>query len=284
MRNWIYTALLYIAPQHLLTLLMYKLTRARFAPWKNWQMRWFIKRYNVDMSLAIEENTLKYPDFNTFFTRALKPEARPIAANEAALVCPADGTVSQAGNIEHDRLFQAKGHYYTLSDLLAGDEKLAATYIDGDFATIYLSPRDYHRVHMPCEAVLQSMTYVPGKLFSVNDYTARNVPRLFARNERIICTFMTQHGPMILILVGAFNVGSMETIWHGMVTPPYGRKICHWRYDDQHIGLQKGEEMGRFNMGSTVIMLLPKGYAELVPAVHSSAHVVMGQELFYIKQ
>ena len=192
--------------------------------------------------------------------------------------------MSQAGTIEKNRLFQAKGHYYTLEDLLGGDTKLARQFIDGSFATIYLSPRDYHRVHMPCEAELKNMTYVPGKLFSVNHYTAENVPNLFARNERIISTFMTQQGPMVLILVGAFNVGSMETVWHGMVTPPYGKRICHWNYDGKHIGLQKGEEMGRFNMGSTVIVLLPKDTCEPAPGIQHAEHVVMGQDLFIKKQ
>jgi len=281
MRNWFYTQMLYILPQHLLSLLMFKLTRIRYARWKNWQMRWFINRYHVDMSEAQEPDTEKYAYFNAFFTRALKPSARPLSDNPEALISPADGTISEAGSIDGERILQAKNHNYTLSALLAGDDSLANQFVDGTFATIYLSPKDYHRVHMPCDGVLQQMVYVPGKLFSVNQYTADHVPGLFARNERVISIFNTDYGPMALILVGAFNVGSMETVWHGMVTPPYGHQLAQWDYRQQNIGLRRGEEMGRFNMGSTVIVLMPKQTVEANAVLQNARNIQMGQDLFY---
>ena len=220
-----------------------------------WIIRRFVAKYGVDMSEALESDMARYASFNDFFTRALKPGARPIAAN--ALICPVDGAVSQFGRIDGDQIFQAKGHNYGTTALVGGDASLAAQFAHGSFATIYLSPRDYHRIHMPCDGVLERMIYVPGDLFSVNPTTARGVPGLFARNERVVCVFDTERGPFALVLVGATIVGSMATAWHGVINPPRGGAVREWRYDDRTIALKKGEEMGRFLLGSTVVMLFP---------------------------
>ena len=208
-----------------------------------WAIRRFIQQYQVNMQEAAEPDPSAYTSFNAFFTRALRPGARPLADSD--LVCPVDGAVSQLGNIDAGRIFQAKGHDYTATALLAGDGKLAEHFVDGQFATIYLSPRDYHRIHMPCAGRLQQMTYVPGALFSVNPATARAVPDLFARNERVVCLFDTARGPLALVLVGATIVGSMATSWHGVVNPPrtYWPRI--WRYEQGSVELARGEEMGR---------------------------------------
>lgn len=220
-----------------------------------WIIRNFVAKYGVDMSEAIESDIARYASFNEFFTRALKPGARPIA--DAPLVCPVDGAISQFGPIAGDQIFQAKGHRYTTTALVGGDAGLAAQFQDGSFATLYLSPRDYHRIHMPCDGRLTRMIYVPGALFSVNPTTARGVPGLFARNERVVCVFKGDHGPFVLVLVGATIVGSMATVWHGVVNPPRGGEIREWRYDDPALRFAKGQEMGRFLLGSTVVMLFP---------------------------
>jgi phosphatidylserine decarboxylase len=198
-----------------------------------------------------------YPTFNEFFTRALKPGARPLA--QADLICPVDGAISQFGAIDGDRIFQAKGHHYTAQALVGGDGALAAHFHDGLFATLYLSPRDYHRIHMPCAGRLLRMIHVPGDLFSVNPATARGVPGLFARNERVVCVFDSDAGPWVLVLVGATIVGSMATVWHGVVNPPRPGTVREWTYHDQDIRLAQGQEMGRFLLGSTVVMLFPAG-------------------------
>jgi phosphatidylserine decarboxylase len=215
----------------------------------------FIARYGVDMSEAAEPDPAAYASFNAFFTRALKPGVRPLA--DADWICPVDGAISQIGAIEGGQIFQAKGHHYSATALVGGDAQLASQFSDGHFATIYLSPRDYHRIHMPCAGRLRRMIYVPGALFSVNPVTARGVPGLFARNERVVCVFDTAYGPMVLVLVGATIVGSMGTVWHGIVNPPRPGRIQEWRYDDQPVELAQGEEMGRFQLGSTVVMLWP---------------------------
>jgi len=264
-----------IIPQHGLSRLIYKLTRIQ-TPWfKNWSINWFIKRFNVDMSLAVEPEPEAYKDFNSFFTRALRQETRPVC--EQGICSPVDGTISQIGQIHGSTLLQAKHHDYDLTALLGGSATLASNFIDGHFCCIYLSPRDYHRIHMPVDASLREMTYVPGKLYSVNTYTAETVPRLFAINERVINIFDTASGPFALIQVGAINVGSMETVWHGMVTPPYGKEITTWRYEKQTVELKRGEEMGRFNMGSTVIMLFVKDAINWQENLTSSDAVRMGQ-------
>jgi phosphatidylserine decarboxylase len=241
-------------------------------------IRWFIKRYGVDMSEAANPDPAAYASFNDFFTRPLGPEARPLA--DAAFLCPVDGAISQFGRIERDQIFQAKGHRYTTTALLGGDRDLASRFDDGDFATLYLSPRDYHRIHMPTDGRLTRMIHIPGALFSVNPATARGVPGLFARNERVVCVFENANGhPFVLTLVGATIVGSMATVWHGTVNPPRSGQLREWRYDGQRIVLEKGEEMGRFLLGSTVVMLFPQGMLDFDPAWTPARPVRMGEAM-----
>ncbi|MBQ92459.1 phosphatidylserine decarboxylase [Marinobacter sp. DSM 26671] len=226
---------------------------------KNRVIKWFIGRYGVDMSEAAEPNPEAYATFNDFFTRELKPGIRPLADGEKTLVSPVDGAISQLGQVTGDRVFQAKGQSFSLSELLGGEEATTAPFADGEFSTIYLSPKDYHRIHMPMAGTLRQMIHVPGKLFSVNPVTAENVPNLFARNERVVCIFDTASGPMALVLVGAMIVGSVETRWAGVVVPG-SRQVTSTLYEgEQAISFDKGEEMGRFRLGSTVIMVMPKG-------------------------
>ncbi len=220
-------------------------------------IRWFIGRYGVNMAEAQQPDPAAYQSFNEFFTRPLKQGARSLATS--TWVSPVDGAISQLGPIRKDQVFQAKGHSYSTTALVGGDAALAKQFEDGHFATLYLSPKDYHRIHMPCDGRLLRMIHVPGELFSVNPATARGVPGLFARNERVVCLFETPHGPMVLTLVGATIVGSMATTWHGVVNPPRPGQIRDWRYDDQSISFRQGDEMGRFLLGSTVVMLFPKG-------------------------
>ncbi len=226
---------------------------------KNRVIKWFIGRYGVDMSEAAEPDPEAYPTFNAFFTRALKPGIRPLADGEKTLVSPVDGAISQLGQVTGDRVFQAKGQSFSLSELLGGEEATTAPFANGEFSTIYLSPKDYHRIHMPMAGTLRQMIHVPGKLFSVNPVTAENVPNLFARNERVVCIFDTDSGPMALVLVGAMIVGSVETRWAGVVVPG-SKQVTSTRYEGERaISFTKGEEMGRFRLGSTVIMVMPKG-------------------------
>ena len=219
-------------------------------------IRWFVGKYGVDMTEAADPDIASYASFNAFFTRALRPGARPLA--RADLICPVDGAISQFGPIERDQIFQAKGHRYSTTALVGGDAALAAQFQDGSFTTLYLSPKDYHRIHMPCAGRLLRMIHVPGALFSVNPTTARGVPGLFARNERVVCVFEGAHGPFVLVLVGATIVGSMSTVWHGVVNPPRVKAARNWSYADQSIRFEQGDEMGRFLLGSTVVMLFPK--------------------------
>jgi phosphatidylserine decarboxylase len=267
----------YLLPKQALTQLAGKFASAPFS-WTPAVIKWFIGRYNVNMAEAANPDIHSYATFNDFFTRALKSGARPLA--DADFVCPVDGAISQFGQIEKDQLFQAKGHTYSTTALVGGDAALAAQFQDGDFATIYLSPKDYHRIHMPCAGRLTRMIYVPGDLFSVNPVTARGVPGLFARNERVVCVFDTAHGPFVLTLVGATIVGSMATTWHGVVNPPRTRDVREWRYDDQQITFNKGDEMGRFLLGSTVVMLFQKDAlqfnAQWSPALPVRMGEVMG--------
>jgi phosphatidylserine decarboxylase len=238
-------------------------------------IRWFVGRYGVNMSEAANPDIASYPSFNDFFSRPLKPGARPLA--QVDLVSPVDGAISQYGPIRRDQIFQAKGHDYSTTALVGGDAQLAARFEDGHFATLYLSPKDYHRIHMPCDGRLARMIYVPGDLFSVNPATARGVPGLFARNERVVCVFETAHGPFVLTLVGATIVGSMATVWHGLVNPPRSKQVREWRYDDQAITLKQGDEMGRFLLGSTVVMLWPKGPLNFNPAWAPGKGIRMGE-------
>ena len=241
-------------------------------------IRWFVGKYGVNMAEAANPDVTSYSTFNDFFTRALKPGARPLAA--ADLICPVDGALSQFGQIEGDQVFQAKGHHYSTTALVGGDRDLAARFDNGRFATIYLSPRDYHRIHMPAAGRLQRMIYVPGELFSVNPATARGVPGLFARNERVVCVFESARGPFVLVLVGATIVGSMATVWHGVVNPPRTKAVRDWRYDgEQAVQLAQGAEMGRFLLGSTVVMLFPQGPCRFNPAWTPGGPVRLGQAM-----
>jgi len=242
-----------------------------------WIIRRFVAKYGVDMAEALDSDIASYPSFNEFFTRALKPGARPIA--QADLVSPVDGAISQFGPIEGDQIFQAKGHSYTTTALVGGDAVLAAQFAHGSFATLYLSPKDYHRIHMPCDGRLLRMVYVPGELFSVNPTTARGVPGLFARNERVVCVFESARGPFVLVLVGATIVGSMATVWHGVVNPPRGGELREWHYADQQIVLKQGEEMGRFLLGSTVVMLFPPPPVSFNPQWSPARSIRLGESM-----
>ena len=245
----------HLLPKQALTILAGSIASARAGRLTHALIRWFVNRYDVEMAEAAEPDPTRYASFNDFFTRALRDGTRPLA--RADWICPVDGAISQCGDIEHDRLFQAKGHHYTVDALLGGDAQQAELFAGGRFATLYLSPRDYHRIHMPCDARLMSMVHVPGTLFSVNPDTARAIAGLFARNERVVCRFDTSHGPMVMVLVGATIVGSMATVWHGTVNPPRPGSIRRWRYEQTPIDLKQGDEMGRFMLGSTVIVLWP---------------------------
>ena len=243
----------YLMPKLAMTRLAGRIASAEWGALTTWVIEGFISRYKVNMSEAVHEDPAHYKSFNEFFTRPLKEGVRPLASS--TWVCPVDGAISQCGAIELDQIFQAKGHQYSTRALVGGDAALAAQFQNGQFATLYLSPRDYHRIHMPIAGKLLRMIHVPGDLFSVNPTTARGVPGLFARNERVVCEFETAQGPMVLVLVGATIVVSMATVWHGQVNPPRPGMVREWQYDTQNVLLQKGEEMGRFLLGSTVVML-----------------------------
>jgi phosphatidylserine decarboxylase len=248
----------YALPQHALSKLMSFLTHSENKALKNFMIAQVIKHYGVNMEEAKDQNLDAFKSFNHFFTRELKLDVRSLADGKDTIVSPADGSVSQAGKIMGGKIFQAKGMSFTAVDLLGGDAKRAKPFEEGEFATIYLSPKDYHRLHMPLTGTLKEMVHIPGKLFSVNTATTRSVPGLFARNERVAAIFDTEIGPMALVLVGAIFVSSIETVWHGVVTPPTAPSVKIWNYEHQPISLNKGEEMGRFNMGSTIIILFGK--------------------------
>ena len=270
------TALLRILPHHLLSGIMYRVARSEIGWLKNLIIRFVVKRFDVDMSLAVNQDPLSYPSFNAFFTRELRPEVRPV--DRDGVVSPVDGKVSQCGHIAADRLLQAKGHDFSLSALLAGDATQAGLFENGDFATIYLSPRDYHRIHMPLSGTLREMVFVPGDLFSVSEATTQLVPGLFARNERVICYFDTARGPMAVILVGAIFVGSMQTVWHGEVRGK-GKQVERWTYAGHEAPrFDTGEEIARFNMGSTVILLHPQHAVDMVAGLRGKT-VRMGERI-----
>ena len=274
----------YIMPQLYLTQLAGWFAQQKWGAVTHFVIKAFAKKYNVDMSEAKKENFSDYESFNQFFIRELKDGARKINENPTALCLPADGRVSQIGHIDDERLLQAKGHFFSLSDLLAGDEELVNTFKNGEFATIYLSPRDYHRVHMPCDATLRKMIYVPGDLFSVNPFLAEHVPNLFARNERVICVFDTAFGPMAQILVGATITASMSTVWAGVINPPRTGEVKVWTYQgDSAIKLTKGQEMGAFQLGSTVINLFPANSVALAEHLEVDVPVRMGEILATMK-
>jgi len=267
----------YLIPKQALTVLAGKLAGARAGSLTTSVIRWFVQRYGVNMAEAANPDVAAYPTFNEFFTRPLRDGARPLAAAE--FICPVDGAISQFGAIERDQIFQAKGHSYSTTALVGGDRELAAQFEDGAFATLYLSPRDYHRIHMPCDGRLTRMIYVPGALFSVNPTTARGVPGLFARNERVVCVFDSPHGPFVLTLVGATIVGSMATVWHGVVNPPRPGHLREWQYADRQIAFRQGDEMGRFLLGSTVVMLCPKGVMQFNPDWAPTRAIRLGEAM-----
>lgn len=267
-------------PKQALTVFAGKVASVRGGTLTSHMISRFIARYGVNMSEAANSDPTSYATFNDFFTRALKPGTRPLA--QADLICPVDGAVSQYGHIEKNQIVQAKGHHYSTTALVGGDAKLAAEFDGGSFATIYLSPKDYHRIHMPCAGQLKRMIYVPGELFSVNPATARGVPGLFARNERVVCVFDSASGPFVLVLVGATIVGSMATVWHGVVNPPRVRQVREWHYSaggKQSVKLKKGEEMGRFLLGSTVVMLWPRSPLQFDPSWHAGKVVRLGEAM-----
>ena len=270
----------HLLPKQALTSLAGALARMQGGAATTAAIRWFIGRYGVNMSEAADPDPAAYASFNHFFTRALKPGARPLA--QADLLCPVDGAISQFGAIDGERIFQAKGHDYTATALVGGDAALAAHFHGGHFATLYLSPKDYHRIHMPAAGRLLRMIHVPGALFSVNPVTARGVPGLFARNERVVCVFDgdgVNAGPWVLVLVGATIVGSMATVWHGVVNPPRPGTLREWAYNDQRIELARGAEMGRFLLGSTVVMLFPRGPLRFNPDWQPGGAIRMGQPM-----
>ena len=275
----------YVTPQLTLSRLAGRLADYDRSPaLKNRVISWFIDRYGVNMSEAAESDPTAYDSFNAFFTRALKPGARTVDQTADVFVSPVDGAISQLGQVTaDDRVFQAKGQSFSLTELLGGDEKRAEAFREGEFSTIYLSPKDYHRIHMPVAGTLKEMVYVPGKLFSVNPVTAENVPNLFARNERVACIFDTEAGPMALVLVGAMIVGSVETTWAGVVAPKPS-KVTEWQYSgDQAVRFEKGDEMGRFRLGSTVVLVMPKGAVNWNADQVASKAVQMGEAFGQLK-
>ncbi|NBI41161.1 phosphatidylserine decarboxylase [[Haemophilus] felis] len=270
----------YLMPQLYLTRLAGWFAKQQWGAVTHFVIKLFAKKYNVDMTEAAKPNFKDYASFNEFFIRPLKENARPINQDSNALCLPADGRISECGHIDNDLLLQAKGHYFSLNDLLAQDAELVEQFKQGEFATIYLSPRDYHRVHMPCDGTLHKMIYVPGDLFSVNPFLAEHVPNLFARNERVICVFDTAFGKMVQILVGATVTASMSTVWAGVINPPRPEQVTTWTYDgDNAIQLQKGQEMGAFQLGSTVINLFEKDHVQLADHLQVNVPVRMGEIL-----
>lgn len=269
----------YLIPQHALSRFAGWVAHCQFSPVKNYLINWFIKRYNVNMQEAANTDPYSYPDFHTFFIRTLKAEVRPIASADNLLISPVDGAVSQIGKIEAGRIFQAKRFKFNLLELLGNRKDIAPLFTDGQFATLYLAPKDYHRVHMPVTGKLVSMTYVPGQLFSVNRQTTEHVPNLFARNERVICLFETVMGPMAVILVGAMIVASIHTVWAGQVTPVRTKTIQTWTYSSRVLTFAKGEEIGHFKLGSTVILLFGPQQINWQKMLATGAEVKMGQEI-----
>ncbi len=278
-RQRAFIALQHRLPHHLLSRIVHYAARCPYGPWKNFLIRRFLQAFAVNLAEAAEPDTFAYPHFNAFFTRALRPDARRIDPDARAVVSPVDGTVSQAGRIEDRELFQAKGHHFSLDALLAGDRLLVEAFRDGEFATIYLAPYNYHRIHMPLSGSLTATIHVPGRLFSVNAAMTAQVPELFARNERIICTFDTLCGRLAVILVGALFVGSMSTAWAGEITPVARQRPTLLPAPAAPVRLERGAEMGRFNMGSTVIVLLERGRVRWLDSLLAGAVVKTGQRI-----
>jgi phosphatidylserine decarboxylase len=272
----------YLLPKQALTTLAGRVAGAKGGVWTTNLIRWFVTKYGVNMDEAVNPDIASYSSFNEFFTRPIKPAARPLA--DADFICPVDGAISQFGAIDDHQIFQAKGHKFTTAELVGGDASLAAHFQHGAFANLYLSPKDYHRVHMPCGGRLTRMIFVPGALFSVNPTTALGVPNLFARNERVVCVFESDHGPFVIALVGATIVGSIETVWHGVVNPPGTREVREWRYDPEQWVFRQGDEMGRFSLGSTVVLLFTKqSELQFNPRWAPQAGVRMGETMANVR-
>ncbi len=266
----------YLLPKQGLTRLAGRVAGAKGGSYTTTLIRWFVQQYGVNLEEAANPDIASYSSFNEFFTRPLRAGVRPLA--KADFVCPVDGAISQFGDIKDHQIFQAKGHSFSTAALVGGDESLAAQYQHGSFANLYLSPKDYHRLHMPCDGRLTRMIYVPGALFSVNPTTARGIPGLFARNERVVCVFESpEHGTFVSVLVGATIVGSMATVWHGLVNPPRPGELREWRYEDQNIVIKKGDEMGRFLLGSTIVMLFKKDTIRFNPEWKAERPVRLGE-------
>lgn len=279
MKKKFFIALQYILPQHKLSRLAHHAMESRCSWWKNFLIQRFIKTYHVDMSEALNPDALSYVSFNAFFIRELKPQARTIAAGNNQICSPADGTVSQIGAIQQGRIIQAKGFDFTVNELIGGDSALTEKFKQGIFTTIYLAPKDYHRVHMPLAGSLRQMIFVPGQLFSVNDTTAQTVPRLFARNERVVFVFETERGPMIVIMVGAFFVASIATPWAGVIAPNSAKTVQTTHYEPNQVTLAKGAELGYFKLGSTAIVLFPQQTAHWFSTIQAGDTVSMGQAI-----
>lgn len=275
LKDTLFTLPQYIIPQHLLSRVVLKFTRLKLGGFTHWLIKRFIKLYKVNMDIVESANIHDYSSFNQFFTRKLKTDARPLAATD--VISPVDAQISQIGQINNGSLIQAKGREFQLDDLLAGQTDMVNLFKQSLFTTLYLAPKDYHRIHMPITGRLTDMVYVPGRLFSVNQRTSRAVPNLFARNERVICLFETELGPMAMILVGALFVGSIETVWAGTVAPSSLSKITRWNYSKP--ALEKGAEMGRFNMGSTVIILHDAQHVAWLSELKSEQSIKMGEGL-----
>jgi phosphatidylserine decarboxylase len=268
----------YLMPKQAMTTFAGRVAGAQGGALTTRLIRWFVGKYGVNMDEAVNPDIASYASFNEFFTRPLRPDARPLA--RADFICPVDGAISQFGAIDDHQIFQAKGHTFTTAELVGGDATLAAHFQHGSFANLYLSPKDYHRLHMPCDGRLTRMIYVPGKLFSVNPTTARGVPGLFARNERVVCVFESkEHGPFVMVLVGATIVGSMATVWHGVVNPKRNNAVAEWTYENENITLKKGEEMGRFLLGSTIVMLFKAGTIAFNPGWKPEGSVRLGEAM-----
>jgi phosphatidylserine decarboxylase len=268
----------YVLPKQRLTTLAGRFAGGQRGWFTERLIRWFVRKYAVDMDEAENSDLGSYATFNDFFTRPLKAGARPLSA--ADFICPVDGAISQFGDIDDHHILQAKGHRFTTAELVGGDQALAVQFRHGSFANLYLSPKDYHRLHMPCDGRLMRMIYVPGALFSVNPVTARGVPNLFARNERVVCVFESlEHGAFVMVLVGATIVGSMATVWHGAVNPKRTNKVSEWTYRDQAIFLEKGAEMGRFLLGSTIVMLFRQGTISFNPDWAPERPVRLGEPM-----
>ena len=285
MKDYLKAYPFYLIPHHLVSRIIYRLTRIK-SSWVQPAINKFVNAFSVDMSEAKIQDISRFQTFNEFFTRELKEGARPINRESDILVSPVDGTISQAQRITKEgSIFQAKNHRYTTTTLLGGDPTLSKPFKEGFFATIYLSPRDYHRIHMPCDATLTHQIYIPGRLFSVAPFTVNTIPGLFARNERVAAIFDTEYGRMAMVLVGAINVAAIETVWDGLITPPPGKSIVTKTYQDSEVVLKKGQEMGRFNMGSTVVWLMESSGLEWCKSTEPGVTVQMGEELLkWLKQ